>query len=111
MGHGALSAPPHLPSVPKLLRYSTFQRLSEYGFAYSLKRKRVSFQRVLVSPMEKERKHTFVRVQVEYGFDSFQVRFGLVVSTISIGSAYGFGILLDQSASESHMQHSTQTAP
>ena len=36
----------------------------------------------LVSPTEKERKHTFVRVQMEYGF-CFQVRFW-------IGPEYGF---------------------
>ena len=61
----------------------------------------MNFQQIcLVSPTEKERKHTFVRVQNEYGFDCFQVRFGLVVSTVWIGSEYGFDILLDESASE-----------
>ena len=43
-------------------------------------RKRANFQRIfLVSPTEKERKHVFVRAQIEYGFGCFQVRFGLVV--------------------------------
>ena len=60
---------------------------------------------------EKERKHPFVRVLVEYGFGCFQVRFGLVVSTVWIGSEYGFAILLDESASDSHTQNSTRTAP
>ena len=51
------------------------------------KRKRVNFRRnFLVSPTEKERKCTFVRVQIEYGFDCFQVRFGLVPSTVSLSS-------------------------
>ena len=46
------------------------QALSEYDFAYGLKTENVSFQRVfLVSVTEKERKHTFVRVQIDYGFD------------------------------------------
>ena len=77
-----------------------------------LKRKRVNFQRIfLVSPTEKERKHAFVRVQIEYGFGCFQVRFGLVVSTVWIGSEYGFVTLVDESASESHTQNSTRTAP
>ena len=76
------------------------------------KRKCVNFQRIfLVSPMEKERRHAFVRVQIEYGFGCFQVRFGLVVSTVWIGSEYGFVTLLDESASESHTQNSTRTAP
>ena len=75
------------------------------------KRKRVNFQRIfLVSPTEKERKHAFVRVQIEYGFGCFQVRFGLVVSTVWIGSEYGFVTLVDESASESHTQNSTRTA-
>ena len=65
----------------------------------------------LVSPMEKERRHAFVRVQIEYGFGCFQVQFGLVVSTVWIGFEYGFAILLDESASESHTQNSTRTAP
>ena len=65
----------------------------------------------LVSPTEKERKHAFVRVQIEFGFDCFRVRFGLVVSMVWIGSEYGFNILLDESASESQMQNSTRTAP
>ena len=66
---------------------------------------------VLVSATEKERIHTFVRVQIEYGFDCFQVRSGLVVSTVWIGSEYGFVTLVDESASESHTQNSTRTAP
>ena len=41
----------------------------------------------------------------------FQVRFGLVVSTVWIGSEYGFVTLIDESASESHTQNSTRTAP
>ena len=53
----------------------------------------------------------FVRVQIEYGFGCFQVRFGLVVSTVWIGSEYGFVTLVDESASESHTQNSTRTAP
>ena len=74
------------------------------------KRKRVNFRRIfLVSPTEKERKHACVRVQIEYGFSCFQVRFGLVVSTVWIGSEYGFVILLDESASESHTQNSTHS--
>ena len=40
-----------------------------------------------------------------------KVRFGLVVSTVWIGSEYGFVTLLDESASESHTQNSTRTAP
>ena len=88
------------------------QPLSEYGFAYGLKTKRVNFQRIFpLSPTERERKHIFLRVQIEYGFDCFQVRFGLVVSTVWIGAEDGFVILLDESASESHMQNSTRTAP
>ena len=39
----------------------------------------------------------------------FQVRFGLVVSTVWIGSEYGFVTLVDESASESHTQNSTRT--
>ena len=89
-----------------------FHPLSEYGFAYGLKTETRQFStNSLVSPTEKERKHSFVRVQTEYGFGCFQVRFGLVVSTVWIGSEYGFVILLDESASESHMQNSAQTAP
>ena len=61
--------------------------------------------------MEKERRHAFVRVQIEYGFACFQVRLGLVVTTVWIGSEYGFVTLLDKSASESHTQNSTRTAP
>ena len=64
-----------------------------------------------MSPTEKERKHAFVRVQIEYGFGCFQARFELVVSTVWIGSEYGFVILLDESAAESHAQNSTRTAP
>ena len=37
--------------------------------------------------------------------------FGLVVSTVWIGSEYGFVILLDESASEIRTQNSTRTAP
>ena len=55
-----------------------------------------------MSPAEKERRHTSVQVQIEYGFDCFQVQSGLVVSTVWIGPDYGFVILLDESASESH---------
>ena len=47
----------------------------------------------------------------EYRSSTFLVRFGLVVSTVWIGSEYGFVILLDESASESHTQNSTRTAP
>ena len=65
----------------------------------------------LVSPTEKERKHACVWVQIEHGFGCFQVQFGLVVSTVWIGSEYGFVVLLDESASESHTQNSTRTAP
>ena len=50
-------------------------------------------------------------VQIEYGFDCFQVRFGLVGSTVWIGSEYGFVNLLDESASGNHTQNSTRTAP
>ena len=64
-----------------------------------------------MGPTEKERKHIFVRVQIEYGFDCSQLRFGLVVSTVWISSEYGFIILLDESASESHTQNFAQTAP
>ena len=40
------------------------------------KRKRVNSRRIfLVSPTEKQRKHACVRVQIEYGFSCFQVRF------------------------------------
>ena len=60
---------------------------------------------------EKERKPTSVRVQVEYGFDCFQVHVWPVVSTVWIGSEYSFDILLDGSASESHTPNSTRTAP
>ena len=60
-----------------------------------------------LSPTEKERKYAVVRVQIEYGFGCFQVRFGLVVSTVWIGSEYGFVTLVDESASESHTQNST----
>ena len=75
-------------------------------------RKRANSQRIsLVSPTQKERKHVFVRVQIEYGFGCFQVRFGLVVSTVWIGSEYGFVTLVGESASESHTQNSTRTAP
>ena len=66
---------------------------------------------LLVSLTEKERKPTFVRVRIEYSFDCFQVRFGLVTSTVWIRSEYGFVILLDESASESRTQNSTRTAP
>ena len=65
----------------------------------------------LVSPTEKERRRAFVRVQIEYGSGCFQVRFRLVVSTVWIGSEYGFVILLDESASESHTRNSTRTSP
>ena len=44
----------------------------------------------------------FARVQIKYGFDRFQVRFGVVVSTAWIRSEYGFVILLDETASKSH---------
>ena len=64
-----------------------------------------------MNPTEKEKKLAFVRVQIEYGFGCFQVRFRLVVSTVWIGSEYGFVILLDEGASESHTQNSTRTAP
>ena len=88
------------------------QLLSEYSFAYGLKTEMCySSTNVLASPTEKERKHTIARVQIEYGSDCFQVRFGLVMSTVWIGSKYGFVILLNASASESHMLNSTRTAP
>ena len=75
------------------------QPLSEYSFAYGLKKERCQFSiSFLVSPTEEEKKHAFVRVQIEYGFDCFQVRFGLVVSTVWIGSKCGFDILLGESA-------------
>ena len=61
-------------------------------------------QFMLVSPTEKERKYAFVRVQIEYSLDCVQVRFGPVVRLVWIGSEYGFVVLLDESASESHMQ-------
>ena len=64
-----------------------------------------------MSRTEKERKHACVGVPIEYGFGCVQVRFGLVVSTVWIGSEYGFVILLDESASESHTQNSTRTPP
>ena len=57
------------------------QPLSEYGLKMETCQFSTSF---LVSPTEKERKHIFVRVQTEYGFN------GLVVSTVWIGSEYGF---------------------
>ena len=88
------------------------QPLSEYGFEYGLKTEMRQFSTNFhVSPAEKERKHTFVRAQIEYGFDCFQAWFGLVVSTVWIGSKYGFVILSDENASESHMQNSTRTVP
>ena len=58
----------------------------------------------------REGKETCFCVKIEYGFDYFQVQLGLVVSTAWIGSEYGFVILLDESASESHTQNSTWTA-
>ena len=51
-----------------------------------------------------------VGVQIEYGFDCFQLRFGLVGSVVWIGSEYGFVTLSDESASGSHTQNSTWTA-
>ena len=36
---------------------------------------------------------------------------GWFVSTVWIGSEYGFVTLVDESASESHTQNSTRTAP
>ena len=51
--------------------------------------------------MEKEGRHAFARVQIEYGFGCFQVRFGLVVNTVWIGSEYGFVTLLDPRGPES----------
>ena len=48
----------------------------------------------LVRPTEKEKETYLVQVQVEYVFDCFQVRFGLVVSAVWIGSECGFVILL-----------------
>ena len=48
-----------------------------------------------------------MRVQIYYGLGCFQVRFGLVVSTVWIASEYGFLILPDESPSESHTQNSS----
>ena len=60
------------------------------------KRKRVNFQRIFrVSPTEKERKHTFIRVQIEYGFDSSEYGLGWLWVRFWIGSEYGFVVLLD----------------
>ena len=46
-----------------------------------------------------------VLVQIEYGFERFQVRFGLVGSTAWIVSEYGFVILLD----EAHQRATSKT--
>ena len=48
---------------------------------------------------------------MQYASDCFQVRFGLIDSTAWIGSEYGLVILSDESASESHTQNTTRTAP
>ena len=77
----------------------TNQPLSEYGFAYGLKMETCQFSKTNSCEPLGEGK--------EYGFECFQVRFELVGSLVWIGSEYGFIILLDESASESHTQNST----
>ena len=83
---------------------NNYQPLSEYGFAYGLKTETRQFSKNFScephGKLPKKRKHSSVRVQIEYGFDCFHVRFGLVVSTVWIGSEYGFVILVDASASK-----------
>ena len=46
-------------------------------------------------PHGEGKEQDLVGAQIEYGFDCFQVRFGLVGSTVWIGSEYGFVILLE----------------
>ena len=88
-----------------LKRYKTLSRCPSTLSRTVWIRKCANSQRIsLVSPTDKEKKHAFVRVQIECSFGCFQVRFRLVVSTVWIGSEYGFVILLDESASESHTQ-------
>ena len=72
-----------------------------------------NFQKIiLVSPTVKEKKHILSEYRLStVSFDCFQVRFGLVGSTVWIGSEHGFAILLDDRASDSHTQNSTRTAP
>ena len=85
--------------------------LRKNGLTSLFKEVRVFKEIFLVSPTEKKMKHAFIRVQIKYGFGCFQVRFGLVVGTVWIGSEYGFVALLGESASESRTQNSTRTAP
>ena len=103
VSYANFASPQNLSRCP-----STVSPLSRTGS----KQKRVNSRKeILVRHAEKERKHTFVRVQIEYSFDCFQVQFGLVMSTVWIGFEYGFVILLDESASENHTQNSARTAP
>ena len=71
------------------------QPLSEYGFAYGLKTETCQF---FASPTAKERKHILsayrlctVSTVSKHGLDWSAVRYGLV----TMGSEYGFVILLD----------------
>ena len=55
------------------------------------------FQRFFNCEPHGERKETYLCPSTDwYGFDCFQVRFGLVVSTVWIGSKYSFVILVDE---------------
>ena len=112
-GWGALKQPIKQPTETPTSTLALMGRFPSLmgRFPTLMGRFAVNVQRIfVVSPTEKERKHTFVQVQMEYGFECFQVRFGLVVSTVWIGSEYGFVILVDECASESHTQNSTRTA-
>ena len=64
-------------------------------------------------PLSPQRKKWNIRlsVRIQYNFDCFQVRFGLIVSTLWIGSEYGLVTLLHESASESQTQNNAWTAP
>ena len=72
----------------------------------------------LAHPKEKEWGSLSGGLQTSYGFDSFEygshsvrVQFGLVLSTVWLGSEYGFVTLLTENAPENHTQNSTRTAP
>ena len=89
--------------------------LSEYGFAYGLKAETCQFSTNFSCEPHGEGKETYLS---EYRSITVSIvsKYSLgwssqVVSTVWIGSEYGFSILLDESASESHTQNSTRTAP
>ena len=83
--------------------------MSEYGFAYGLKSETRQFSKnFLVSPHSQGKE-----THPEYSLSTVSIVSESVWTGWQYGldwSEYGLVILLDESASESHMQDSTQSA-